>query len=62
MLSSDCPVCNGKRLKRESLSVKFAGYDIAEISALPLAQIYELILPFAKGDIKKILRTPKRPW
>ena len=32
MVSSDCPLCHGKRLRRESLSVKFAGLDIAEMS------------------------------
>src|SRR5512138_3828360 len=30
--SADCPVCRGKRLKPEALSVKFAGMDIADIS------------------------------
>ena len=30
--SSDCPVCKGKRLKPEALSVTFAGMDIADIS------------------------------
>ena len=34
--SADCPVCNGKRLKPDALSVTFAGMDIAEISRLPL--------------------------
>ena len=37
--SSDCPVCKGKRLKPEALSVKFAGMDIAEISRLPLKDL-----------------------
>ena len=32
MLSSDCPLCHGKRLRREALSVTFAGLDIAELS------------------------------
>ena len=32
MLSGDCPLCRGKRLRRESLSVTFAGLDIADIS------------------------------
>ena len=36
MLSTECPLCHGKRLRRESLSVKFAGLDIADISRLPL--------------------------
>ncbi|MDB4974853.1 MAG: uvrA, partial [Myxococcaceae bacterium] len=34
MLSADCPECHGKRLRRESLSVKFSGLDIAELSRL----------------------------
>ena len=33
------PVCKGKRLKPEPLSVTFAGMDIAEISRLPLKQL-----------------------
>ncbi|HEX7150217.1 MAG TPA: excinuclease ABC subunit UvrA [Thermoanaerobaculia bacterium] len=48
MLSADCPVCHGKRLRRESLSVKFAGLDIAEISALPLKRLAEVVRPYAK--------------
>src|SRR6187551_1548988 len=32
MLSSLCPLCHGKRLRRESLSVKFAGMDLADMS------------------------------
>ena len=35
MLSSECPLCQGKRLRRESLGVTFAGLDIAEISRAP---------------------------
>ena len=45
MLGSDCPTCHGKRLRRESLSVKFAGLDIAEISALPLARLIDVVRP-----------------
>ncbi|GIQ75339.1 excinuclease ABC subunit UvrA [Bradyrhizobium sp. RD5-C2] len=41
--SSDCPVCKGKRLKPEPLSVTFAGMDIADISRLPLKQLRSLI-------------------
>src|SRR3954468_21953333 len=36
MVSADCPLCGGKRLRRESLSVTFADRDIAEMSHLPL--------------------------
>lgn len=50
MVASLCPVCKGKRLRKESLTVKFAGYDIAEISGLPMERLYELLLPYAHPD------------
>jgi excinuclease ABC subunit A len=43
MLSSECAMCDGKRLRREALSVKFAGLDIADISRLPLRRLHELL-------------------
>ena len=48
MLGADCPMCRGKRLRRESLSVKFAGLDIAEISAVPLSRLAKIVEPYAK--------------
>ena len=44
--STDCPVCRGKRLKPEALSVTFAGMDIAEISRLPLKGLGEILRPY----------------
>ncbi|MCG2630809.1 excinuclease ABC subunit UvrA [Bradyrhizobium sp. WYCCWR 13023] len=41
--SAYCPVCGGKRLKPEALSVTFAGMDIADISRLPLKGFNELL-------------------
>ena len=49
LLSTACPVCQGKRLRPESLSVKFAGLDIAEISALPLTRLVELLRLSGRG-------------
>ena len=49
MRGSDCPTCHGKRLRRESLSVHFAGLDIAEMSRLPLKRLAALLAPFAAG-------------
>lgn len=43
MLSAQCPVCHGKRLRREPLSVKFAGMDIAEFYQLNIQRLYEII-------------------
>ena len=48
MLGTECPVCNGKRLQQTSLSVQFAGYDIAEISRLPLNRLAEILVPFTE--------------
>ncbi len=52
MLSSECPVCHGKRLRPESLSVKFAGLDIADISRLPLARLAKIMQPYARGTAR----------
>jgi excinuclease ABC subunit A len=49
MLSRECPECHGKRLRKESLSVKFAGHDIAEISRVSLKQLAQLLGPYIKG-------------
>ncbi|MEO8879761.1 MAG: excinuclease ABC subunit UvrA [Gemmatimonadaceae bacterium] len=49
MESTECPLCHGKRLRLESLSVKFAGYDIADISALPLKKLALIMQPYADG-------------
>ena len=43
MVASDCPACQGKRLKREALSVKFAGLDIGELSRMPLNAVAEVL-------------------
>jgi len=51
MSGSLCPECGGKRLKRASLTVSFAGLDIAQISRLPLAQLAQLLKPVAAGHL-----------
>ena len=47
MVSSDCPLCHGKRLRRESLAVTFAGLDFAEMARVPLGRLAVLMKPFA---------------
>jgi len=49
MVSSDCPLCEGKRLRRESLSVTFEGLDIAQMSRQPLKAFSEIFAPYAQG-------------
>jgi excinuclease ABC subunit A len=41
MVSTECPLCRGKRLRQEALSVTFAGVDIADISRMPLARLHD---------------------
>jgi excinuclease ABC subunit A len=53
MISAECPVCHGKRLRRESLSVKFSGYDIAELSALPIKKLSSLFSEYSHVKSKK---------
>jgi excinuclease ABC subunit A len=62
MLSSECPLCHGKRLRRESLSVKFAGFDIAEISSLPLKRLAGVVRPYAEGTgaVKEAMGHPEK--
>ncbi|NEK70893.1 MAG: excinuclease ABC subunit A, partial [Xanthomonas perforans] len=36
LISTQCPQCDGKRLRREALSVTFAGLDIGALSQRPL--------------------------
>lgn len=57
MLSSECPLCKGKRLRKESLSVKFAGLDIADISRVSLSGLTQIFTDYAedrKEGSKKI--------
>jgi len=49
LLSQDCTSCRGKRLRPEPLSVKFGGLDIAELSALPLNRLVDVLRPTANG-------------
>lgn len=39
LTSSPCPVCGGSRLRPESLAVTIAGRSIADLAALPLAEL-----------------------
>ncbi|RYF40922.1 MAG: excinuclease ABC subunit A, partial [Comamonadaceae bacterium] len=48
---SNCPACDGKRLKREALSVTFAGLDIGALSRLPLSELAQVLRPAAQGRL-----------
>jgi excinuclease ABC subunit A len=55
MVGARCPLCKGKRLRRESLSVKFAAMDIAEISRVPLRRLGEIFQPYAQSRSSQLL-------
>jgi excinuclease ABC subunit A len=52
----DCPVCHGTRLRPEAIAVTFAGSTIAELAALPLAGLADVLLATAE------LADPEAAW
>jgi excinuclease ABC subunit A len=54
MLGTECSLCHGKRLRPESLSVKFAALDIAELSRLSLQELANKIAPYADGSAPQL--------
>lgn len=60
MTASICPLCEGKRLRAEALSVKFAGLDIAEMSRLPLKRLDDLLTPYS-GNVDSRRRDTLHP-
>ncbi|MBX9688342.1 MAG: hypothetical protein K2X27_16655, partial [Candidatus Obscuribacterales bacterium] len=43
MTKASCNDCNGKRLNAAALSVRFAGYDISELSQMPLSELSKVL-------------------
>jgi excinuclease ABC subunit A len=61
MSSALCPLCHGKRLKRDALSVTFAGQDIAALSHLPLNELALLLAKAAaRGSGRSLWPEEKR--
>lgn len=53
MEASRCPECNGKRLKKESLAVHYAGRDIAELMRMPMRDLSTLLASASASAGKK---------
>jgi len=51
LVNRECPLCHGKRLRREALSVKFAGLDISSISRLPMTKLVEVLKAEVGGKL-----------
>lgn len=60
MLSEPCGSCGGRRLRPEALAVTFQGYDIAELAAMPLTALAQVLRPVAGGDADGGARVPAR--
>jgi excinuclease ABC subunit A len=45
--SVPCPECHGSRIRPEALAVTFGGRSIAEVNAMPLAEVAALLRPVA---------------
>jgi len=56
MIGAQCPVCKGKRLRREALAVKFAGLDIAEMGRVPLKHLGKIFHPYATGTAASLAK------
>lgn len=59
LVSTECPLCHGKRLKVEALRVKFAGLDISELSALPLKRVRQIIEQTVSGTQRHFAKIQK---
>ncbi|HZO93240.1 MAG TPA: excinuclease ABC subunit UvrA [Candidatus Baltobacteraceae bacterium] len=47
LVSRQCPLCHGKRLRREALSVTFAGLDFAQMARVPFTSLVAMLKPYA---------------
>ena len=60
MQISQCPTCQGKKLKQVSLSVKFAGLDIGELSQLTLDELAKKLSNAANTKVNKNTKNPEQ--
>ncbi|WP_282131932.1 excinuclease ABC subunit UvrA [Pseudoalteromonas aliena] len=60
MQISQCPTCQGKKLKQVSLSVKFAGLDIGELSQLTLNELAKKLSNAANTKVNKNTKNPEQ--
>ena len=60
IVGAPCPSCKGKRLKQEALSVTFGGHDIAELAAMPMSRLADVLRPAAEGRLDG--DAPVRPY
>ncbi|MEU6577985.1 excinuclease ABC subunit UvrA [Streptomyces sp. NPDC046805] len=50
LVTAPCPACRGSKLRPDALEVTFAGRNIAELAALPLTELVELLKDALKHE------------
>ena len=55
MVSAHCPVCDGKRLKKEALAVKINGVNIIDLCDLSIIKMKEFIANLSLTETQKII-------
>ncbi|MDD6783431.1 MAG: excinuclease ABC subunit UvrA [Prevotellaceae bacterium] len=55
-----CPVCHGKRLKKEVEYVKFMGYSITDFTSMSVARLYEIFKPLNGDDFPILIDEIKK--
>lgn len=60
LISTQCPQCDGKRLRREALWVTFDGLDIGTLSRRPLHEVAQLLHPAADGKRNDTAKHPEQ--
>ena len=53
-----CNTCGGKRLKKEALAVKINGKNIAELTDMPVSELYEFIESLSFDKTATLIATP----
>ena len=53
-----CTTCGGKRLKKEALSVKIAGKNIAELTDMSIEKLYDFVSGITLNETQKLIATP----
>ncbi len=60
MVSRPCPVCEGKRLKPESLAVTIEGKNIVEVSSMSVTQALDWVAAIGSDGKKAVLNKRER--
>lgn len=58
MVEQPCPLCGGKRLKKEALAVTVQGKNIYELTSMSITEILDFIATFSLSDNDKVIARP----